>query len=179
MDRRNYFEKDRPSHFHRDRWYPPQERFQMPRYDEPPPFQRRPAPPRGRDEYNGKKHEPKSRWFKDAESVDKNVWVLLEDFQCPSKECPSKKPFKWRCLKDDEPVFLSQLGVIKCQSELHRGDLSRWGWNCGSEYHKGEFFHADVEGFTFALSQAVQLMARMGSEWVQELIGAIGKQYHR
>ncbi|KAH3783446.1 uncharacterized protein LOC127842232 [Dreissena polymorpha] len=111
--------------------------------------------------------------------MSRNVWVRLSDFRCPSTQCPSKKPLKWRCFKDDEPVFLSQRGVIKCRSDEHRGDLCRWGWNCGSEYHKGEFFRADMEGFTFALSQAVQLMGRMGSEWVGELITSIGKQYDR
>ncbi|KAH3783464.1 hypothetical protein DPMN_161402 [Dreissena polymorpha] len=31
-----------------------------------------------------------------------------------------RKPLKWRCLKDDEPVFLSQREVIKCRSDEHR-----------------------------------------------------------
>ncbi|XP_052227141.1 uncharacterized protein LOC127841970 [Dreissena polymorpha] len=113
--------------------------------------------------------------------MSKNVWVKLKEFKCPSKHCTSKKPLKWRCAKDDHSVYLSQRGIIKCGSkgDQHRGDLSRWGWNCGSEYHKGKFNRADFEGFTFAVSQAVQLMDKMGSQWVQELMGSIGKQYER
>ncbi|KAH3783462.1 hypothetical protein DPMN_161400 [Dreissena polymorpha] len=100
---------------------------------------------------------------KTGETNNRHVWVELTDFRCSSK-CPSKKPGNWHCLKDDEPVLISQLGVIKCKSGEHQGDVHQWGWNCGSEYHKGKlFFQSDMEEFTWALSQAVQLIGRMGS----------------
>jgi len=38
---------------------------------------------------------------------------------------------------------------------------------------------ADFEGFTFALSMAVQFANQAGSEWVASLITALGKQYNR
>ncbi|KAH3783454.1 hypothetical protein DPMN_161392 [Dreissena polymorpha] len=86
-----------------------------------------------------------------------------------------------RCSDDDEPVFLSQRGVVKCRSGDHQGELCRWGWNCESEYHKGKYndntVDNDCEGYIFALSMAVQLVGTMGSEWVAELISSIGKQY--
>ncbi|KAH3783467.1 hypothetical protein DPMN_161405 [Dreissena polymorpha] len=82
---------------------------------------------------------------------------------------------------DDEPVFLSQRGVIKCRSGDHQGELCCWGWNCESEYHKGKYNDNTVdndcegycEGYIFALSMAVQLVGTMGSEWAAELISRI------
>ena len=57
------------------------------------------------------------------------------------------------------------------------GDIITWGWNCGDSYHQGEYLPADLEGFTFALSMAVQMTGKAGSAWVASLIMALGKQY--
>ncbi|KAH3783478.1 hypothetical protein DPMN_161416 [Dreissena polymorpha] len=66
-----------------------------------------------------------------------------------------------------------------CESGNHFGNICEWNWNCGSSYHKGRFQRADMESFTFAFSQAVQLMGKMGSLWVAHLMTEIEKQYTR
>ena len=38
---------------------------------------------------------------------------------------------------------------------------------------------ADFEGFTFAMSMAMQFAINGGSEWVASLVTALGKQYNR
>lgn len=102
-------------------------------------------------------------------------WIQLDDFKCPS--CPSTGGKSWVCAKDHRPVFLNEKGLIKCEGGTHTGPVITWRWNCGSDHHKGQFTAADMEGFTFALSQAVQLMKKGGSVWVASLITELGKQY--
>ncbi|WAR20294.1 hypothetical protein MAR_002132 [Mya arenaria] len=105
------------------------------------------------------------------------TWVQLKDFQCPSKQCPSKDPLTWVCKADKQNMFINERGKMSCSNGTHSGNVCEWGWKCGSDFHKGQYFKADIEGFTFALSQAVQLTGQMGSEWVASLITELGKQY--
>ncbi|KAH3783477.1 uncharacterized protein LOC127842231 isoform X2 [Dreissena polymorpha] len=104
-------------------------------------------------------------------------WVQLENFQCPAASCPSKQPFTWVCAKDGNYTYMNALGKMKCRTNAHHGKIISWTWNCGDDFHNGEYLAADLEGFTFALSQAVQLMGKMGSAWVANLIMELGKQY--
>ncbi|KAH3783513.1 hypothetical protein DPMN_161451 [Dreissena polymorpha] len=103
--------------------------------------------------------------------------LLHTDFQCPATNCPSKEPKTWKCAKDGNYIYLNGLGKMKCYTNAHNGDIITWTWNCGDDFHKGQYLAADMEGFTFALSQAVQLMGKMGSLWVANLITELGKQY--
>ncbi|XP_060584565.1 uncharacterized protein LOC132740639 [Ruditapes philippinarum] len=102
-------------------------------------------------------------------------WIELTNFMCPA--CPFGGGSDWICNMDRLPVYLNEEGSMKCQFGSHTGPLINWTWNCGSDYHKGEFLTADFEGFTFAMSQAVQLTSRAGAEWVAALLHNIGKQY--
>ncbi|XP_052227139.1 uncharacterized protein LOC127841969 isoform X3 [Dreissena polymorpha] len=104
-------------------------------------------------------------------------WVQLENFKCPAARCPSKKPFTWVCARDGNYTYMNALGRMKCSTNAHNGNIISWTWNCGDDFHNGEYLAADLEGFTFALSQAVQLMGKMGSAWVANLITELGKQY--
>jgi len=58
-------------------------------------------------------------------------------------------------------------------------DVCRWRWNCGDIFHNGEYMAADFEGFTFAMSMAVQFAKKAGTKWVASLVTALGKQYNR
>ena len=58
-------------------------------------------------------------------------------------------------------------------------DVCRWRWNCGDIFHHGEYMAADFEGFTFAMSMAVQFAKKGGAEWVATLVLALGRQYNR
>ncbi|XP_053391840.1 uncharacterized protein LOC128554596 [Mercenaria mercenaria] len=101
-------------------------------------------------------------------------WIQLVDFQCPA--CPDKRGGNWICASHGNPVYLNENGVMECSTTC-TGKVINWRWNCGSSYHNGEYLKADLEGFTFALSQAVQLMTKGGSEWTAKLITELGKQY--
>ncbi|XP_053374753.1 uncharacterized protein LOC128547069 [Mercenaria mercenaria] len=102
-------------------------------------------------------------------------WIKLrKNFPCPA--CPSHQSSDWTCT-DGEPLYLNELGFMECQSGEHSGKIVDNTWNCGSSYHNGQDMKADLEGFTFALSQAVQLTSEAGSEWVARLVTELGKQY--
>ncbi|XP_052227606.1 uncharacterized protein LOC127842230 [Dreissena polymorpha] len=107
------------------------------------------------------------------------TWVQLKDFHCPAERCPSREPLTWVCKKDEDFVFINEKGKIKCETGKHEADVCQWGWNCGNDYHKGEYIRADYEGFTFAMSQAVQLTDKMGTQWVTALLQELGKQYNQ
>ncbi|XP_053391838.1 uncharacterized protein LOC128554594 [Mercenaria mercenaria] len=103
------------------------------------------------------------------------TWIELTNFMCPA--CPDKKGSDWVCAVDAGSVFINEEGIMECQSQTHTGPVINWKWNCGSDYHNGEFLQTDFEGFSFAMSQAVQLTNRAGSEWVAILLHNVGKQY--
>ncbi|XP_052227603.1 uncharacterized protein LOC127842229 [Dreissena polymorpha] len=107
------------------------------------------------------------------------TWVQLSDFHCPAERCPSREPLTWVCKRDGDFVYISEKGKIKCESGKHEADVCQWGWNCGNDFHKGEYIRADYEGFTFAMSQAVQLTDKMGTQWVTALLQELGKQYNQ
>ncbi|WAR20302.1 hypothetical protein MAR_002140 [Mya arenaria] len=103
------------------------------------------------------------------------VWTKLENFQCPT--CPSGSGQDWVCAEDGSDIFINEKGVMECEDGLHSGNVCNWGWNCGSEYHKGRYYKADYEGFVFAISQALQLTDKMGAQWVADLVRELGRQY--
>ncbi|XP_052768422.1 uncharacterized protein LOC128208835 [Mya arenaria] len=108
------------------------------------------------------------------------VWAKLEKFRCPA--CPLSlftTPGDWVCARDRTPVFINEKGVMECGNGNHAGNVCKWGWTCGSQYHKGRFFVADLEGFVFATSQAQELTDQMGAKWVAELVRALGKQFKK
>ncbi|XP_053374749.1 uncharacterized protein LOC123532212 isoform X2 [Mercenaria mercenaria] len=100
---------------------------------------------------------------------------LRKDFPCPA--CANQRiSSDWTCT-DGEPLYLNELGVVECQSGKHSGKVINQTWKCESSYHNGQYQKADLEGFTFALSQAVQLMSEAGPEWVANLVTEVGNQY--
>ncbi|KAH3795437.1 hypothetical protein DPMN_148987 [Dreissena polymorpha] len=109
--------------------------------------------------------------------TNQGTWIQLDSFTCPAAGCSARTKGKWVCATDNSDMYINELGKMKCYNGTHIADLCRWGWNCGSSSHNGKFVTADFEGFSFALSQAVQLMTKGGSEWVSKLVIEIGKQY--
>lgn len=103
------------------------------------------------------------------------TWIKLENFRCPS--CKTEGGKDWVCAVDNEDVFLNEDGVMECADGTHTGLVIEWKWNCGSSAHCGKFLAAEYEGFIFAMSQAVQLTDRAGSNWVATLVKNIGRQY--
>lgn len=61
----------------------------------------------------------------------------------------------------------------------HYGKLLTWKWNCGNHgsHPYKKFKEADFQGFTFALSHAVQLMQEAGAKWVGALCIELEEQY--
>ncbi|WAR12311.1 hypothetical protein MAR_026545 [Mya arenaria] len=68
---------------------------------------------------------------------------------------------------------------MECENGYHSvsGNVCNWGWNCDSEYHKGRIYKADYEGFVFDISQALQLMDKIATQWVADLVRELGRQY--
>lgn len=69
-----------------------------------------------------------------------------------------------------------------CQSNgtwNHYGLICKWRLCCGThgEHYFSQSNTSDFEGFTFALSMAVQLMSEAGAPWVGKLCVELGRQY--
>ena len=63
-------------------------------------------------------------------------------------------------------------------SYAHFGKVCSWSWDCGNHGdHPGRFVKGDFQGFTYALSQAVQMMNTAGAKWVGALCLELGQQY--
>ncbi|XP_060584568.1 uncharacterized protein LOC132740641 [Ruditapes philippinarum] len=111
------------------------------------------------------------------------TWIELKNFMCPSchrkKEDEPSEKFKWVCRQDNDQILLNELGMMKCSNGTHIAKVINWRWKCDRSSHKGDFTAADMEGFTFALSQAVQLLGNGGSKWVASLITHLGEQYEQ
>ena len=76
-------------------------------------------------------------------------------------------------------MYIAQTGYMKCAENLHNAMVCHWKFDCGNhDDHPAEKFRsADYEGFTFALSNAVQLSGAAGATWVSALCIELGKQY--
>ena len=68
---------------------------------------------------------------------------------------------------------------MSCYDDTHIGPIIEWQFDCGN--HGNHPIHrwktADFEGFSFAVSHALQLMEAKGATWVANLVTALGQQY--
>ncbi|XP_052213471.1 uncharacterized protein LOC127832210 isoform X2 [Dreissena polymorpha] len=104
-------------------------------------------------------------------------WFALKNFSCPVLNCPSRRGKTWVCDMDGSTMFVNAFGKMECEHGTHTGEICTWVWNCGDRFHLEEYDTTCLEGFTFSLSRAVQLMAGMGSEKVACLINNLGIQF--
>ncbi|WAR20288.1 hypothetical protein MAR_002126 [Mya arenaria] len=105
------------------------------------------------------------------------VWAKLDGFKCPAKGCSSMTPQNLVCKKDQSALYINEKGMVKCSgTTLHTGILATWTWNCGDSWHNGEYIKADRYSFVFALSRALQILAKMDSKWCSDLISESERQ---
>lgn len=113
-------------------------------------------------------------------------WYRLENFRCPISGCDgANEASNWYCYNDSTDIYISQTGHMRCSrcsnnfSWDHYGLICNWRFDCGrhGNHPFSRFKAPDFEGFTFALSSAVQLMNAAGATWVGQLCVELGKQY--
>lgn len=82
-------------------------------------------------------------------------------------------------------MYIAQTGYLRCSeidlkgSVVHIDKISNWQFDCGNhgDHPVHRFKSPDLQGFSFALSHAVQLMGEAGATWVASLIIDLGIQY--
>ena len=76
-------------------------------------------------------------------------------------------------------MYISQKGNLSCYNGTHIGPIIEWGFDCGNhgDHPINRYKAADSEGFSFALSHALQFMKQAGAVWVANLVTALGEQY--
>ncbi|CAH1796835.1 unnamed protein product [Owenia fusiformis] len=107
------------------------------------------------------------------------TYYKLNNFSCPV--CPNGKKSNWVCAQDDKQMWIAETGYMKCDGGSHIDKICNWKWDCGNHgsHPFDRFQYADFEGFSYSLSQAVQLMGTAGAQWVGALCVELGKQYGR
>ena len=96
----------------------------------------------------------------------------------------AREPGDWVCAKDDTRIYISQLGNMRCSKSggsgyAHSGKIISWRFDCGNhgKHPYTRYQHADYQGFTYAVSQALQFSGSAESEWIAALVLELGKQY--
>ena len=61
----------------------------------------------------------------------------------------------------------------------HTGQIITWRFNCGNHgnHPYNQYKQADYQGFTYAVSQALQFTGAAESAWIAALVLELGKQY--
>ncbi|XP_071144113.1 uncharacterized protein [Mytilus edulis] len=114
-------------------------------------------------------------------------WYQLSNFKCPITGCKgAQQPTSWVCANDGTDIYIAQTGNLRC-SQVNQGQYSHfapicnWGFDCGNhgDHPVHRFKKADLQGFSFALSHALQLVSEAGATWCAALITELGKQYNK
>lgn len=113
-------------------------------------------------------------------------WYQLSNFKCPVGGClGQQQPANWVCAKDGTDMYIAQTGYLRCNQVeqgkySHIGQICSWGFDCGNHgnHPVHRYKKADLQGFSFAISHALQLVSEAGATWCAALILELGKQYN-
>ncbi|VDI15463.1 elongation factor 2 kinase [Mytilus galloprovincialis] len=121
-----------------------------------------------------------------------SIWIKIQNFQCPGKNCSNKSSGDWVCGKDNTDMYMSQTGYIRCNAASrhycsndlnswhHIDKISNWRWDCGmhGSHPFQKYIEADKTAFILSMSMALQMVKNKGrARWIAALVLELGKQY--